>query len=61
MKSHMNVKSVKRNYDLTNHKRVHTGEKLYLCDLCKKSYAQRNALSRHNKTATHIEKIKSRN
>ena len=47
--------------NLTNHTKVHTGEKPYSCDVCQKSYAISSNLSRHNKTVAHIEKIKSRN
>jgi hypothetical protein len=46
---------------LKKHKRVHTGEKLFSCSVCHKSYAKSSKLSKHNKTAAHIERMKSRN
>ena len=40
---------------------MHTGEKLYSCDVCQKSYSQSSKLSKHNKSAAHNEKMKSNN
>ena len=40
---------------------MHTVEKPYSCDVCQKSYSQSSGLSHHNKTAAHIERMKSKN
>ena len=46
---------------LTRHKRIHTEGKPYSCDLCQKSFGQSCGLSAHNKTAAHVERLKSKN
>ena len=54
-------KTFRQNSHLTEHKRLHTREKPYSCDVCQKSYTRSSTLFKHNKTAAHIERMKSRN
>ncbi len=39
------------------HKRSHTGEKPYSCNICNKAYNSSSKLTRHNKSAEHLEKM----
>ena len=40
---------------------MHTGDKLYSCDVCQKLYSKRTGLYYHNKTVAHIERMKNKN
>ena len=40
---------------------MYTREKPYSCDICQKYYADSSGLSQHNKTAAHLETMKSKN
>merc|ERR1719354_694989 len=52
-------KSFTNNSHLTRHKRTHTGERPYSCKLCDKHYTSSSQLSKHNKSAKHLDLIKS--
>jgi KRAB domain-containing zinc finger protein len=45
-------KSFKTKLNMTNHRRIHTGEKPYECELCKKTFCHSSSLADHKRILT---------
>ncbi|XP_050425850.1 zinc finger protein 845-like [Adelges cooleyi] len=46
------LKHFSKNFNLTQHKRMHTGEKPYKCNVCKSTFSQKVHLTRHERVHT---------
>lgn len=44
-------------YNMQNHRRTHTGEKPFRCDVCNHDVTTKSQLDRHLKTISHLNKL----
>ena len=45
-------KSFQQKVHMTNHRRIHTGEKPYGCEICEKTFTRSDSLTKHKRIHT---------